>query len=527
MSERKDEDEQVVSLLEEAPRPSDAAGLSSCSPRIVTALYCSTMAINGGMVGAFGPSLETFHRTTHLSPGQLGTAVLANRLAKLFGTVLWAWYAERISASAARGALSAPLMLRPHAAMAVGLATSAASCAVIGFTTSADALRFVVAASGVPYGFTDSACIMLTLWLWRSDAGRQRGAVAVVNVFFTGGAFVTPILVAASLHYLEATVWPAFHTLAAAAILAAAALSCTPSPAPERKSSAASRSTAELDAVSSESEPSELLPKGQSRAGVASTGDSGGGDEGYGDEGGGTPDARGKLGEEEARLGGASPDSRGGSRASLGGSLGGSEGRRAAVLIAAAGVIGFFANGCEHTAATWLSPYGVRWCGLADERMAVMTSNYWTSMSAGRVAWAVGSSFVKSAWPVLLLNIALCSIGSLLFCSTSEGALLAAALSLGVGVSSIFPALVSLPAELRVEMTPQRLAVLQLMASAGEMLCPFAVGILFQMRMYSSFGPALTGMQAVAFTALATAFFVFRTPQPSYRPIRPADAVFH
>jgi len=48
MSERKDEDEQVVSLLEEAPRPSDAAGLSSCSPRIVTALYCSTMAINGG-----------------------------------------------------------------------------------------------------------------------------------------------------------------------------------------------------------------------------------------------------------------------------------------------------------------------------------------------------------------------------------------------------------------------------------------------------------------------------------------------
>ena len=45
MSERKDEDEQVVSLLEEAPRPSDAAGLS---PRIVTALYCSTMAINGG-----------------------------------------------------------------------------------------------------------------------------------------------------------------------------------------------------------------------------------------------------------------------------------------------------------------------------------------------------------------------------------------------------------------------------------------------------------------------------------------------
>mmetsp|Transcript_34590 Transcript_34590/g.111109 ORF Transcript_34590/g.111109 Transcript_34590/m.111109 type:complete len:200 (+) Transcript_34590:1237-1836(+) len=102
--------------------------------------------------------------------------------------------------------------------------------------------------------------------------------------------------------------------------------------------------------------------------------------------------------------------------------------------------------------------------------MAVMTSSYWTSMSAGRVVWAVASSFIKSAWPVLLLNIALCSIGSVLFCSTSEGALLAAALSLGVGVSSIFPALVSLPGELRVEMTPRRLAVLQLMASAGALM---------------------------------------------------------
>ena len=183
------------------------------------------------------------------------------------------------------------------------------------------------------------------------------------------------------------------------------------------------------------SEPSPSL-----LAGVASTGDSGGGDEGYGDEGGaptgrflrpfphlctisvpllqaarptrgGSWGRRRRLGGGatsratcrceactcgQAQLSGASPDSRGGSRASLGGSLagGGSEGRRTAVLIAAAGVIGFLANGCnptaaawpfsalvgpssepprrcEHTAATWLSPYGVRWCGLADERMAV------------------------------------------------------------------------------------------------------------------------------------------------------------
>jgi hypothetical protein len=49
------------------------------------------MSINGGMCGAFGPALEYFQRATGLSQVALGTAVLQNRLAKLAGTLAWAW----------------------------------------------------------------------------------------------------------------------------------------------------------------------------------------------------------------------------------------------------------------------------------------------------------------------------------------------------------------------------------------------------------------------------------------------------
>ena len=38
--------------------------------------------------------------------------------------------------------------------------------------------------------------------------------VALLNALFTSGAFITPMLVAGSLHYMNGVVWPAFHALA-------------------------------------------------------------------------------------------------------------------------------------------------------------------------------------------------------------------------------------------------------------------------------------------------------------------------
>jgi hypothetical protein len=157
---------------------------SSGSPLLLTAVYCLCMFINGGMIGAFGPSLESFHRATGLSAGQLGTAVLQNRLTKLGGTLLWAWYASRVSdPTAARSP-----RVRPHAAMAVGLCVVAFSCAILGSTRSGLVLQVSMVASGAAYGFTDSGCFMLSLWLWRGNPRHQRGCVAVASVFFTGGA---------------------------------------------------------------------------------------------------------------------------------------------------------------------------------------------------------------------------------------------------------------------------------------------------------------------------------------------------
>ena len=88
-------------------------------------------------------------------------------------------------------------------------------------------------------------------------------------------------------------------------------------------------------------------------------------------------------------------------------------------------IVGFFANGLEHAVATWLSAYvthgrtaaalrrirasyngvagtrsvpvapssygccrryGVHHCGLGEELMAIMTSNFWTTMAVGRIS---------------------------------------------------------------------------------------------------------------------------------------------
>jgi sugar phosphate permease len=160
------------------------------------------MAINGGVIGAFGPSLECFQRATGLSQGALGSSVLQNRLAKLAGTLVWAYYASFLQALQAEG-LGDSVLLSPHLAMAVGLLLTAGSCAVIGFTSSGGVLQAMMLVSGFAYGFTDSAANLLILWLWHGQQRRQRTAVAAINAFFTIGAFVTPMLVAASLHYLS------------------------------------------------------------------------------------------------------------------------------------------------------------------------------------------------------------------------------------------------------------------------------------------------------------------------------------
>ena len=52
--------------------------------------------LNGGLVGALGPSISTFQASTGLTHGELARTIMLNRLAKLFGTFVWAYYADRL-----------------------------------------------------------------------------------------------------------------------------------------------------------------------------------------------------------------------------------------------------------------------------------------------------------------------------------------------------------------------------------------------------------------------------------------------
>merc|ERR1719409_510519 len=72
---------------------------------------------------------------------------------------------------------------------------------------------------------------------------------AILNAMFTVGAFVTPMLIATSMHNMRGAVWPAYYILAGAAIVEAAFLPQLPSPDPIRHPVAGQRGgAAELGA---------------------------------------------------------------------------------------------------------------------------------------------------------------------------------------------------------------------------------------------------------------------------------------
>lgn len=127
--------------------------------------------------------------------------------------------------------------------------------------------------------------------------------------------------------------------------------------------------------------------------------------------------------------------------------------------------------------------------------MAIMTSNFWTAMSIGRIGWACFSGVVTSAWPALFANTLCCVISALAMFVPSHALLWSSAMGVGLGVASSFPAAVTVPAEMGITMSPRMMTTLQLSASFGEMFCPFLMGIAFQFRRYSLFYTLILGWQ--------------------------------
>ena len=177
-------------------------------------------AVNGGLVGGFGPCLHAIAESTGLSQEALGRAVFLNRLAKLFGTVLSTAYLERVS----RGA---PAHITPQHLLASCLAAFAACAFTLSWArSSALALHVALIVCGLCYGATDNTFTQLALWRVRT-AREQRYHVALLNAGFTTGAVVAPAVVAGSLR-AGGSVYLCFHVLTALATLAAIALLASP-----------------------------------------------------------------------------------------------------------------------------------------------------------------------------------------------------------------------------------------------------------------------------------------------------------
>lgn len=133
--------------------------------------------------------------------------------------------------------------------------------------------------------------------------------------------------------------------------------------------------------------------------------------------------------------------------------------RVTATMMCAVCVLCCAANGCEHAVATWLAPYGVERVKAGEERMAIMTSNFWTTMSFGRVLWAIFSGSIESAWPVIFTQSGMCLLSGVCLMSTNQTVVWSGAMLIGAGVSSSFPAAVTLPPEMGVQMSPQMMTV--------------------------------------------------------------------
>ena len=61
-------------------------------------VFCAANALNGGLIGAIGPTLPDMQAHTGMGTSLLGRAVTINRIAKLVGSLVWMAFAKSIEA---------------------------------------------------------------------------------------------------------------------------------------------------------------------------------------------------------------------------------------------------------------------------------------------------------------------------------------------------------------------------------------------------------------------------------------------
>ena len=421
---------------------------SGPSPQLFrTAVFTLGNAVNGGFVGAIGPSMFALEAATGLQPAALGRAVLQNRAAKVLGTLVWTHYARRLENDQARVPPKRLLALLSVVAGACALAI--ARLPRITRLPRSLVLQLVLAVAGFVYGLTDSGMTLLTLWSTRGGA-ESRTHVAILNAGFTLGALLTPMVVAVSMK-LGFDAWPCFASIAILAALNAAALLLVPPPP------TAPRKDDDDDGVELERllDDAPATPKSPAAAAAVSA-----------------------------------------------------PRRRDGVIVGGMSAVLFCVTGCEHAVATWLPSFGRAVGGLDTSTLAYLSSAYWGCIAAGRMLWCVLSPALASGWPVLLADGSLMLVAAGLITAYSVSAaarhplmLWTGTLALGLGCASSLPVAITLPAEARVRQSPTLLLALNFACSTGEMLAPYILGLALERGWHAALGLWLVSAMLVTLGA--------------------------
>jgi MFS transporter, FHS family, Na+ dependent glucose transporter 1 len=195
------------------------------SPRFVgTLAYALSFWLLGVVIASLGPTLLFLSERTGADLDLIGFIFPARSLAYLLGS-----------------AFSGPLYDRipGNRLLSACLFVTTAGTAAIPFCGTVWLLALCVAMQGLAMGFLDTGGNVMLVWLHGGD--RVAPYMQLIHFAFGVGAFVSPMIVEASVHVTGTVQW-SFVIMAAFFVPVAALVLCTPSPsATDHGSSAGSR----------------------------------------------------------------------------------------------------------------------------------------------------------------------------------------------------------------------------------------------------------------------------------------------
>ena len=189
--------------------PSPAAHMrpySGVARGAITVGYFASFFSVGCCLAALGPCLRKLSDSLDVSIDSLGFLFTARATGYLVGSVVGGWACDRF--------------LWTHAPLVLSNLLCALGSTLVPLLGSAPLVAVAVSTQGACMGVLDTGGNVLLLWLWGE---RVEPFMQAMHFFFGPGAFVSPLLVEASIHHTDDIAW-SFYALAVALVLSAAPL---------------------------------------------------------------------------------------------------------------------------------------------------------------------------------------------------------------------------------------------------------------------------------------------------------------